>query len=71
MNHHHHRLHRHHIGAIINSSSHPLLPPRNCRPHRVPDLPELLTLHKMFAQKYGKEYVQEASSDAQCHKCVS
>ncbi len=30
---------------------------------RVPDLPELANLHKMFAGKYGKEYVQEASSD--------
>lgn len=31
---------------------------------RVADMPELATLHKMFAGKYGKEYVQEASSDA-------
>ncbi|KIZ06863.1 hypothetical protein MNEG_1095 [Monoraphidium neglectum] len=35
---------------------------------RVPDLPELLTLHKIFAQKYGKEYVQSASSDTECHR---
>jgi hypothetical protein len=37
---------------------------------RVPDLPELATLHKMFAQKYGKEYVEQASSDANCHRCA-
>ncbi|GBF91674.1 hypothetical protein Rsub_03978 [Raphidocelis subcapitata] len=35
---------------------------------RVPDLPELTSLHKMFAQKYGKEYVEQASSDVNCHR---
>ncbi|WIA16836.1 hypothetical protein OEZ85_013772 [Tetradesmus obliquus] len=35
---------------------------------RVPDLPELTTLHKMFAQKYGKEYVSEACSDVSCRR---
>ncbi|KAF6264735.1 regulator of Vps4 activity in the MVB pathway-domain-containing protein [Scenedesmus sp. NREL 46B-D3] len=35
---------------------------------RVPDLPELTSLHKMFAQKYGKEYVSEACSDVSCRR---
>lgn len=38
---------------------------------RVPDLPELVTLQKLFTQKYGKEYVQEASSDVTYHKCAA
>ncbi|KAF8065722.1 hypothetical protein HT031_002782 [Scenedesmus sp. PABB004] len=33
---------------------------------RVPDLPELTTLHKMFTAKFGKEYVGEACSDVAC-----
>lgn len=28
-----------------------------------------MTLHKLFAQKYGKEYVTEASSDVTYHRC--
>lgn len=35
---------------------------------RVGDMPELTTLHKIFAQKYGKEYVTEASSDVTCSR---
>jgi hypothetical protein len=37
-------------------------------PPRVPDLPELVTLHKIFAVKFGKEYVEQASSDVHYHR---
>ena len=35
---------------------------------RMPDLQELETLYKMFAAKYGKEYVTEASNDVTCSR---
>lgn len=35
---------------------------------RVADMPELLDLQKVFAAKYGKEYVAEASHDVHCKR---